>query len=121
MLVDLDHAQALRIELVDDRLDARGFTGTAVAEQQDVVRRFSVAERLGILHKFLLLKLISDEVIQHHGIHVVDREEADGAVSILSNAERLVETEHADTEVLVEFRHIFEEISSGLSRLKLFT
>ena len=43
------------------------------------------------------------------------------AVSILSNAERLVETEHADTEVLVEFRHIFEEISSGLSRLKLFT
>ena len=40
VLVDLDHAQALRIELVDDRLDARGFTGTAVAEQQDVVRRF---------------------------------------------------------------------------------
>ena len=36
VLVDLDHAPGLRIELVDDRLDARGFTGTAVAEQQDV-------------------------------------------------------------------------------------
>ena len=32
MLVDLDHAQALGVELVDDGLDAGGFTGTAVAE-----------------------------------------------------------------------------------------
>ena len=32
MLVDLDHAQALWIKLIDDGLDAGGFTCTAVTE-----------------------------------------------------------------------------------------
>ena len=51
-----------------------------------------------------------DEVIQHNGIHVVDRQEADGSVLVLSNAECFVESEHADTVIFVELRHILEEI-----------
>jgi hypothetical protein len=74
------------------------------------VGQFSITERRGVPTQYLVEELVADEVIQHNGIHVDDRQEADESVLVLINEECLVESEHADTVIDVELRHILEEI-----------
>ena len=109
MLVNLDHAQALVIKLIDNCLDTGRLSGTAVTEQQHVVCLFPLYEGQGIINQLFLLDLITDQVIQHNGIHIVDSTEVHAAILSGLDAECLVEAEHADTIRLVKTSHRIKE------------
>ena len=100
MLVDFDHAQTIFVILVDDCLNTRRLTGSAISKKQYVVGFLALHKRLCVVHKFLLLNLISDKIIEHNGIHIVDRTERNTAPRLLIDTKRLVESEHTDTKIL---------------------
>ena len=66
MLIHLDHAKSPAVILVQDCLHAGRFTGTCIAEKQDIIRLSARHKCLCILDQFLLLLLIADQVIKHH-------------------------------------------------------
>ena len=66
MLVDLDHAQAPVVILIQNGFDTGGFSGTRIAVQKDIVGRAPADKSLGIGDQFLLLQLVADEVIEDH-------------------------------------------------------
>ena len=65
VFVDLDHAEAAVVILVEDGLDAGGFARAGIAVEQDVVGGASADKCLGIGDQFLLLQFIADQVIEH--------------------------------------------------------
>ena len=66
MLVDLDHAQAPVVILVEDGLDAGGFAGSGIPVEQDVVGGPAADKGLGIGDQSLLLQFVADQIVQDH-------------------------------------------------------
>ena len=114
MAVDLDHAQAVLIKLVDDRLDAGGFAGAAVSVKQDIVGAAPFDEGARVVDEQLFLHLIADQVAEHDVVHVADRQKGEITFSLLE-AEGAVEGEYAGTvsgvEVGQRVIHLFRALA----------
>ena len=87
MLVDFNHPQTIFVILVDNRLDTGGFTSTTITKQQHIVCLFALHKRFRIVYQFLFLNLISDQIIQHNGIHIVDGTEGKTSLWSIVNPE----------------------------------
>ena len=109
MLVDLDHTESLGIKFIDDRLDAGGLSCSGISEQQAVVGLASLHEGSGIIHQFFLLNLVAHQIREHDAVHVVDGVEDYPTLLGGSDAERLVQAEHAHAEIPVEICHRFKK------------
>ena len=72
MLVDFNHTQALRIVLVQNRLNATGFTGTAVTKEQYVICLTPLHKGFGIFHKALLLQFVANQIVKIYGSSIAD-------------------------------------------------
>ena len=72
VLVDLNHPQALVVILVDQGLDAGGFSRPRVAVEQHVVGVLPGQERLRIPAQLRLLALIAQKILQPHAVHIAD-------------------------------------------------
>ena len=72
MLVNFNHTQALRIVLVQNCLDATGFTGTAITKEQYVICLTSLHKGFGIFHKALLLQFVANQVVKIYGSSIAD-------------------------------------------------
>ena len=105
MLVNLDHAQTIRVKFVDDRLDTRRLSGTTITKEQDIVGGSAFHERLGIVDQFLFLDLITDQIIQHNFIHVVDGDKLNIASILFLDTEGLIQSKHANTIVFIKSGH----------------
>ena len=66
VFIDLDHAKAPVIILVQDRLDTGGLACACISVEENIVGRASADEGLGIGDEFFLLQFIADEVIEDH-------------------------------------------------------
>ena len=73
LLRHLDHAQAARVVLVQDRLHRGGFAGAAVAVEQAVVRRQAHEEGHGVVDRHAALDLVALEVAQRRAVRVFHR------------------------------------------------
>ena len=102
VLVNLDHAKAIIIILIDDRFDTGRLAGTAVTKEQHIVGSFSLYKGFGILHKLLFLDLIAHKIRKHDRIHIVDRTEKNTALRLFLNTECLVQTKHANSIILIK-------------------
>ena len=89
MLIYLNHAQSLIIILVENGLDAGGFTGSGITKKQTVIGRPSLHKGLRIVNELLFLNLIAGEIIQHHLIQIVDRHKVK-TVLILRDTESFI-------------------------------
>ena len=101
VLVDLDHAQALIVVLVQHRLDAGGFSRAGLAVEQHVVALPAGHEGLRVGDEALLLGLVSHQVVQVHVPGIGDGDEK-LPLRVLRDAEGLVETEFSHAHPAVE-------------------
>ena len=102
MLVDLDHPQSLTVIAVEDRFDAGGLSGPRVAVQKDVVGHAALYKSLRIGDQFLLLQLISDQVLKFHVAGRGDRDQKLLVLIAVVDPKRLVEAKFADPVGLIE-------------------
>ena len=121
MLVNLDHAQAIFVILIHNRLNAGGFSGSAVTEKKNIVCLFSLNKGLCIIHKFFLLNLIAHQVVQHYRIHVIDGPELEISIWCIVNTKSLVKTEHTDTVILIKTGYCIKKFLLILCGFQLFT
>ena len=87
LLVDLDQAQALAVEAVEERLDERALAGAARAGEQHVVGRPAGDELAGVALDQRLLPVDALQVGEPDLVRVRDRREPPAAVA-LAPAER---------------------------------
>ena len=120
MLVDLDHTQALIVIFVEQGFDAGRFTGTGIAAQQHVVGWKSFDECFGIIYQFLLLNLITDQIIKHHTLGVVDGDKFYVIVQ-MTDTESPVQTEHTNAICLIKIGDDAENVFFVGSVLNLLT
>ena len=104
MLVNFNHTQALRIVLVQNRLNATGFTGPAVTKEQYVICLTPLHKGFGIFHKALLLQFVANQIVK---IYV--RSIANGykfyTIFFVDDAEGFVQTKLAYAISFVEAGH----------------
>ena len=117
MLVDLNHAQASVIVLIENRLNARGFSGAAVSKEKHVVCLSPLDEGLRIFHQLFLLPLIAHQISEVHMLHAGDGLYCHIAF-LPGDAECLVESEFSHAEFPVKFSGPASKflIASGLSQ-----
>ncbi len=96
MLVDFNHAQALAIIFVQQGLDAGGFPGAGISEEEHIVAGQPFDERLSILDQFLFLDFIANQIVQHDPVGIIDGQEF-YAVLQMPDSESAVQSEHAYT------------------------
>ena len=120
MLVDFNHTQAVFVILVDNGFDTGRFTGTTVTKQQYIVCFLSLYKRFRIVYQLLFLNLISDQIVQHNGIHIVDCTECKASLRCIINPECFVETKHSNTVVFIKPSHCIKEFFFILCRLQFF-
>ena len=127
MLVNLNHTQALIVILVQNGLDAGGFAGTGVSEQQYIIGRKTFYKGLCIINQLFLLNFIAYQVLQKHLLCIVDRQEFH-AVRHRLDAEGLIQTEHTYAVGFVKICNYFEDfififclLDLTAHRLYLFT
>ena len=101
VLVDLDETEALRIELVECRLDSGGLSCSGITVKQHIVCTFTLDKIPGIVEDLLLLKLVTHQIIVVHSIKVVYGNELRSTVMVIPDAESLVETEHTHTMLMI--------------------
>ena len=120
MLVDLDHAQTLIVIFVEQGFDAGGFTGTGVTAQQHVVGRQPFDKCFGIIYQFLLLDFITDQIIKHHTLGVIDGDKFYVIVQ-MTDTESPVQTEHTNAICLIKISDDAENVFFVGSVLNLLT
>ena len=113
VLVDLDHAQAVLEILVEHRLNAGGFTRSAVAVQQDVIGSLALDKGLGVLLELTLLVVVADQVGEQDSVSVLHRHELDVAID-LGHAEGTVDTKHSHAVVAVVGGEVIEHLVGTL-------
>ena len=119
----LNDAKAPLIILVRDGLDAGGFAGSCLAVEQTVVGRLSLHKGLGVLDQLLLRDFVPDKVLHVNVQNVLHRH--DPRLSrklsglIVLDPECLVQSEHADTVLLVELREEILHLFGAACRFEL--
>ena len=108
MLVNLDHPQALIVVLVQDGLDAGGFAGARVTEQQAVVGRTAFHKGLGVVRQLFLRNVIAHQIVQADVGNIRNGHDLGPLPGVL-HPECLVQAQFAHTEILVKLGHDVHE------------
>ena len=118
MLIDFNHAQALVIVLINQRLDAAGFARAAVAKEQHIVGRTSLYKGFRVLTQCPLLALVANKVVKGDELGVGNRHQLHLAAPMV-NAKGLVQAQlaHAISTVKCGHQSIKSFYSSCLLQL----
>ena len=111
MLVDLDHAEALIIIFIDKRLDGGGLAGSRISEKKTVICSFALDEGFRVVSQAFFLNLISNQIIQHDAVCIIDGNEFQRFTLFMADPESPVQTEHTHTVLLIEIR---EDLKSSV-------
>ena len=108
VLVDLDHAQALVIVLVDEGLHAGGLARARVAIEQGVVGAPPGQEGFRVRPQLFLLALVAHQILQHDLVRIINGDKPH-AVRPGLDAEGFVQPDEAHAVLLIMLRHQVEE------------
>src|SRR5699024_8094827 len=100
---------SLIIILIQNSLDAGGFTRSRVTEKQAVVRLSSLHKSFCVINQFFLRNLISHQIIQIDMSDFRDRLNHHFSLFIMADPESLVQSQFSHTEFPVKLHHVIHE------------
>ena len=109
VFINLDHPKSLIVEFVDNRLDACRFSRTTVSKKKNIVGLLSLYKCKCILYQLFLLQLISNQIIQHNGIHIIDCHKINPTVCSRLNAKGFIQSKHSHAVILVKSGYTIKE------------
>ena len=110
MLINFDNPQSPVIILIENGLDAGGFSGSRISEEEAVVGWFSCQEGLCIFNELILWNFIAYQVIQVDMGNFRNRHDFNLILcGFVFQTEGFVKPQLSHTVVLVKGNHVFQK------------